>query len=185
MPTIMSHVAVPIAIGVGLGQQVIPRRLLAAGVLASILPDLDVVGFHFHIAYADAFGHRGAIHSLLAAFLIGLLAIPFSRWMQARRSIVFAYVALSAASHGLLDTLTNGGLGVALLWPWDTERFFAPWRPIEVSPFGTHLFSSPRGLAVIYSELLWVWLPALCVCAGLIVARRFKFNRTAPSSEKS
>lgn len=180
----MSHVAVPLAAGLGLGQRVIPRRLLVAGVLASVLPDFDVAGFHFHIAYGDDFGHRGAMHSLFVAFLIGLFAIPFSRWLQARREVVFTFVALSAASHGLLDTFTNGGLGVALLWPFDTQRFFAPWRPIEVSPFGTHLFSSPRGLAVMCSELLWVWLPALCVCAGLMLTRKFLNNKSTSTVGK-
>jgi inner membrane protein len=185
MPTIMSHIAVPLATGLGLGKRTIPRRLLAAGVLASILPDFDVAGFHFHIAYADNFGHRGAMHSLLVALLIGSLAALFSRWLLARRWVVFAFVTFSAASHGLLDTLTNGGLGVALLWPFDTQRYFAPWRPIEVSPFGTHVFSSARGLAVLESELLWIWLPALCVCAGLILIRKFMGNQSASTMEKT
>ncbi len=181
----MSHVAIPLATGLGLGQRIIPRRLLAAGVLASILPDFDVVGFHFHIAYGDHFGHRGAMHSLLVAVLIGLLAAAFSRWLLARRWVVFTFVASSAASHGLLDTLTNGGLGVALLWPLDTQRYFAPWRPIEVSPFGTHVFSSARGLEVMVSELLWIWLPALSVCAGLTFMRKYLENKSASAMEKS
>lgn len=181
----MSHVAVPIATGLGLGQRVISRRLLVAGVLASALPDFDVVGFRFHIAYGDAFGHRGAMHSLFVALLIGLQAIPFSRWLQSRRWVVFSFVAFSAASHGLLDTLTNGGLGVALLWPFDMQRYFAPWRPIEVSPFGTHVFSSARGLAVMVSELLWIWLPALCVCASMMLIRKFLFKPSSTLTEKS
>lgn len=43
MPSILSHPAVPLALGLALGPRVIPRRLLLAGVVASILPDLDVL----------------------------------------------------------------------------------------------------------------------------------------------
>ena len=42
-------------------------------------------------------------------------------------------------SFGLIFAIQanrNSGLGVALLWPWSHERFFAPWRPIAVSPIG-------------------------------------------------
>lgn len=71
------------------------------------------------------------------------------------------------ASHPLLDALTNGGLGVALFWPWSDARLFAPWRPIAVSPIGAGFFGS-RGLAVLGSELRWVWLPTLG--AALLIA---------------
>jgi len=30
--------------------------------------------------------------------------------------------------HGLLDMITNGGKGVAFLWPFTSERFFFPAR---------------------------------------------------------
>ena len=62
--------------------------------------------------------------------------------------------------HPLLDAMTSGGLGVALLWPWNDQRFFAPWRPILVSPFANGFFSA-RGLSTLLSELCWVWLPLL------------------------
>ena len=57
------------------------------------------------------------------------------------------------ASHALLDTLTDGGLGVALLWPFTDARYFAPWRPIPVAPIGSGMFSE-RGLYVIAVETL-------------------------------
>jgi inner membrane protein len=174
MPTIMSHVAVPLALGIALGPRIISRRLLIAGTVASALPDLDVIGFRLHVDYADAFGHRGATHSLMFAFLLGMLALTLASRLHANRLPAFLFVAFSAASHGLLDTFTNGGLGVGLLWPLSEQRFFAPWRVIEVSPIGAHFFSNPRGVAVMYSELLWVWLPAICVCA-LLYALRWRY----------
>ena len=48
---------------------------------------------------------------------------------------------------------------VALLAPFDERRVFLPFRPIAVSPIGVGAFFSARGLAVIESELVWVWMP--------------------------
>lgn len=159
------------AIGLGVGASVIPRRLLWLGMLASMAPDMDVVAFKLGIAYADGFGHRGASHSLLFAVLLGLLisALPI-RWSVPRMR-VFGFVALSTLSHPLLDMLTNGGLGVALFWPWSMDRFFAPWQVIEVSPIALQRVFSERGLAVLLSEMLWVWMPCMAVCAMLRKAR--------------
>ncbi|MES2933919.1 MAG: metal-dependent hydrolase [Pseudomonadota bacterium] len=179
MPTVLSHAAVPLALGLGLGGKVIPGRLLLAGVAASILPDLDVVAFKFHIAYADVFGHRGASHSLLFAVCVALLAVACVRYLKASRWSAFVFVAVSAASHGILDSLTNGGLGPALWWPFSSGRVFAPWQVIEVSPLTLQRIFSARGWAVLQSELFWIWLPALHVCAGLILLRHCAFNRSA------
>jgi inner membrane protein len=53
MPTILTHAAVPLALGLGLGVRIIPKPLLLAGVVACILPDLDVLAFQLHIPYAQ------------------------------------------------------------------------------------------------------------------------------------
>ncbi len=74
--------------------------------------------------------------------------------------IFFFSVALS---HPSLDALTNGGRGVALFWPFTNERFFFPWRPIEVSPIGIFKFFGPTGQEVVQSELLWIGLPTLLI----------------------
>lgn len=163
MPTVFSHAAVPLAIGLGLGQRAIPRRLLLAGIVASMLPDADVLAFKLGIPYADNFGHRGASHSLLFALFIGLFgALGAPLWRCGYR-VAFLFVALATASHPLLDMFTNGGMGVAFWWPISDHRWFAPWQVIEVSPIAIKRVLSPRGLAVMWSELTWVWLPAsLC-----------------------
>jgi inner membrane protein len=175
MPTIISHAAVPLALGFGFGVHLISRRLQLAGVAASMAPDLDVAGFHWHIAYADAFGHRGASHSLAFAVMLGLLAVTFAPNLKAGRKAAFLFVACSAASHGLLDMLTNGGLGVAVLWPFSAERFFFPWQPITVAPFGLRVLSDVRGLAIFCSEFLWVWLPA-ATCALILRLMCIRFR---------
>jgi inner membrane protein len=172
MPTLLAHSAVPLALGFGFGGTVVPRPLVAAGVAAALLPDLDVVAFRFGVPYADQFGHRGMSHSLAFALLVALLgALALRRWhVPVGTSIWFLFVA--GASHGLLDMLTTGGLGVALLWPWTDERFFAPVQVIRVSPLAPRHFLTARGLAVLVSELAWVWLPAAAMGVAIRLARR-------------
>jgi inner membrane protein len=60
---------------------------------------------------------------------------------------------LAVGSHGLLDALTDGGLGAALLWPFSNARLFAPVRPLPVAPIGTGMLSS-RGLYVVVVEFI-------------------------------
>jgi len=165
MPSIITHAAVPLALALAAGPGRISRPLLAAGIAASMLPDLDVLSFAFHIPYAAAWGHRGASHSLLLAGVVALLGSALHRTLRAGRWQALAWLLVCAASHPLLDTLTSGGMGVALWWPWLDERVFAPWRPIRVSPLANRFFSA-RGAATLASELRWVWLP-LFVSAGL------------------
>ncbi|WP_447939056.1 metal-dependent hydrolase [Pseudoxanthomonas mexicana] len=166
MPTILSHALLPLAAGIALGRNRVPPRLAAAGMAVAMLPDADVAMFALGIDYAHAFGHRGASHSLVFALACGLLATCFARTLKAPPITALFFVALSAASHPLLDMLTDGGLGVALYWPWSDARHFAPWRVIEVSPFADRFFSA-RGLAVLRSEFCWVWLPTLAL-AGFV-----------------
>ena len=172
MPTILTHAAVPLALSLGLGSRIVPPRLLIAGVLAAMLPDLDVLAFLLHIPYADNFGHRGISHSLLFALSVGLLALLAAPQLRCSRWLAFAFMSLAGASHGLLDMFTNGGLGVALWWPWSAERLFMPWQVIEVSPLTLQRLLSPRGVAVLQSELFWVWLPAVALSCALLMLRK-------------
>lgn len=158
MPSIISHAAIPLALWYAADRGRISPRLLAAGTAAAMLPDLDVAAFALGIPYADGFGHRGASHSILFAVLIASLGIAACKALRARPSQAAAWLFVCAISHPLLDTMTSGGLGVALLWPWSEQRFFAPWRPILVSPFANGFFSA-RGMLTLLSELRWVWLP--------------------------
>ncbi|MNG33863.1 Inner membrane protein YbcI [compost metagenome] len=67
---------------------------------------------------------------------------------------------------------------MAWLWPWSEQRFFLPWRPIEVSPFVNGFFSQ-RGLAVLASEARWVWLPCLALALGGVALRVALTRRAA------
>jgi inner membrane protein len=173
MPTIFTHAVVPLALGLALGQKKISPRLIAAGMFVAIVPDFDTVAFKLGIAYADQFGHRGASHSLLFALAIGLCGAVIAPWLRTTRWRALLWLTFCTASHPLLDALTNGGLGVALLWPWSHERLFAPWRPIAVSPIGAGFFSL-RGLSVLWSELLWVCAPLGLLTLPIAGLRKYR-----------
>jgi inner membrane protein len=173
MPTIFTHPVIPLALGLGLGKRVIPAPLLLAGMLAAVLPDLDVIAFHLHVPYAHDFGHRGISHSLLFAMFIALLGTCAWKYFASGITRTFAFLFVAAASHGILDAFTNGGLGVALWWPFSPARYFAPAQVIEVSPLSMSRIFSARFIEVIISELYWVWLPGLMLMLALMLTRRY------------
>ena len=179
MPSIFTHAAIPLALWCAAERGRISRPLLAAGVVAAMLPDADVLAFVLHIPYADSFGHRGASHSIVFATLLAVLAAVLHRPLRASTVQAAAFVGISALSHPLLDAFTSGGLGVALWWPWSGERLFAPWRPIRVSPFAGQFFSA-RGLATVFSELRWVWLPLAAAVIGWKLIQRAPVDARTP-----
>src|SRR5207253_4507391 len=128
--------------------------------------------------------HRGLTHSLPFAFLVGCVAA----WIMSQGApqngktwIVFiVYFFIVTASHGLLDAMTNGGLGVAFFAPFSNARYFFPWRPIEVSPLSVRRFFSRRGVQIMCSELQWVWLPAAGVCILGMIVRRYGYGGLLP-----
>ena len=85
---------------------------------------------------------------------------------------MFAVVFVSTASHGVLDAMTTGGLGVAFFSPFSNRRYFFPWQVIQVAPLGIRRFFSERGIVVLGSELVWIWLPCSALALIGAVARR-------------
>jgi inner membrane protein len=144
-------------------------------VFGAMAPDLDVLTFALGVPYEHALGHRGLWHSLpFAAVVAALLAWVLFRDAEAGWPRAWLYLFLCIGSHGVLDAATNGGLGVALLAPFEETRIFWPFRPIEVSPLDVSAFFSARGLAVTGSELRWVWLPAVVLGLGLWGLGRYR-----------
>jgi inner membrane protein len=177
MPTIFTHAIFSSALGAAYAPRPMPARFWVWAGLCSVLPDLDVVAFAFGVPYRSIWGHRGFTHSLLFALLAGWV---IARWMfreedlaemNRSRTSLAMFFSLAVASHLALDSLTNGGLGVALFAPFDDTRYFAPWRPVRVSPIGADFFSS-RGLLVLVSEIVWVWVPAFALILMAKLYRR-------------
>lgn len=140
-----------------------PRRSIVFAMIGfatlSLAPDLDVIAFRFGVPYTAPHGHRGSSHSLMFALMLApvLALLLRSHHMRFWPTTALCFAVL--ASHGLLDMLTDGGEGVALLWPFVDERYFFPWRPLPVAPIGRGMLSA-RGLHVLVTELLW-FLPPL------------------------
>lgn len=166
MPSAFSHAVAAAGIGTAFFGRKAPARVWILGALCAALPDADVVGFRFGIHYGDLLGHRGLTHSFAFAAVLAALVAPFARsGSDLRLGRMWTYLFLATASHGLLDAMTDGGLGVAFFSPFSNVRYFFPFRPIVVSPISIQRFFSGRGAAVISSELLWVWLPSLALAA--------------------
>jgi inner membrane protein len=171
LPTILSHAIAAAAIGRASWRPRLPLRFWVWTAFCAMLPDADVIGFGFGVRYADPLGHRGLTHSFFFAAVVGTLVAWAYGERGGQRVRLAMYFAVVTASHALLDAFTNGGLGVALFAPFSNERYFFPWRPIEVSPIGPGFFS-PRGLRVLLSELRWIWMPSALVSAIVWIGRK-------------
>jgi len=119
-----------------------------------------------------AVSYRGFTHSLAFAACVALAGGLSHRALRSRFLPAFTFLLAATASHPFLDALTDGGLGVGLLWPFSSERFFMPLRPIHVAPLSLKALLSARGARVIASELRWVWLPCSALAAVLALQRR-------------
>ena len=170
MPTVLTHALVAVGLA-----RLLPRPLPVAACLlgagVAILPDADVLAWPLGLARDSAWAHRGLTHSLpAAAVTAAALALAARRWIGVRTPLLAAYLLAAMASHGLLDAATNGGWGVAFWAPFDMERHFFAWRPVEVSPIGWS-FVGRRGLVVLWSEFRWIWLPLAALAAVAAAVR--------------
>ena len=161
----------PLALTVALGSDMVPPGLVALALVCAALPDVDAVGLWLGIPYDHPFGHRGFTHSLPFAAALAGVGCLFAPELGVVPWVAFVVLLVSAASHGLLDAMTNGGLGVALVSPFSHRRYFLPWRVIEVSPLTLPGLLSRRGLRVLASELRYVWVPCLAVALAGVALR--------------
>ncbi|MBQ0734103.1 metal-dependent hydrolase [Aquimarina celericrescens] len=163
MASIFAHGFAAFALGKSFSNTIISAKFWVLGILCSMIPDADIVGFKFNIAYEDFWGHRGFSHSLIFALLLGILVtfVFYNKQLFYKTGIyLIVYFTICTALHGVLDAMTTGGLGIAFFAPFDNSRYFFPWRPIVVSPIGASKFFSMWGIKVLLSELIWVVIPA-------------------------
>ena len=165
MPTIFTHAAIGLSGGRIFSLNKQSKKFWFFAILLPVLPDADSITFLFNIPYWHDFGHRGFFHSVFFAFLLVVTIMLiffkedeiFSKSWFAKLSFFF----LITMSHGMLDAFTNGGLGIALLAPFDNTRYFFPYRPIPVSPIGLGSFLSAWGAAVLTAEIVCIWIPLI------------------------
>ena len=168
MPSVFSHAVAGLGIGAIFYRPGAPNRVWIAGAICAALPDIDVIGFSLGVRYGDFWGHRGFTHSFaFAAMLSAVMLLVFPHGVTGMsRALLWLYLFAATASHSLLDAMTDGGLGVAFFSPFDLRRYFFAFTPIRVAPIGVAAFFSSRGLHVLRSELIWVWLPSALLIAG-------------------
>ncbi len=179
MASAFAHGVVALALARAGLRGALPWYFWLLAVISAILPDVDVLGFHAGIAYGDLWGHRGMTHSLLFAGLWSMVMVGVFFWgrnWRRQRVGLFIVFFVITVSHGLLDAMTNGGLGIAFFAPFDETRYFFSFRPLAVSPLGLRAFFDTRGLYILYNEMIWIGLPSL----GLFVIglwRRYQMTR--------
>ena len=169
MASIFAHAAAAAALGSAARPT---RRVVLTCAALAMLPDLDVLAFSLGIPYAHPLGHRGLTHALAFAAVVGPLIASTAFRRDPQRVQLAVLFALATASHGILDAMTTGGLGVGFGIPFTAERVFFPFRPIAVSPIGIEPFFSARGLAVLANEALWVGLPSAILASVAWLWRR-------------
>lgn len=150
----------------------VPLTIWVWGALLTALPDADFLGWQLGVPYGHLFGHRGFTHSLFFAALVALAsALYFRRTATLKFTPLWLFFFLCGASHGILDGMTNGGMGVAYFSPFDTTRYWMPIRPIPVAPLGPRLIFSEWGLGVVKAELVYLWVPCLLAASAVLALR--------------
>jgi inner membrane protein len=184
MPTVMTHAVVALGAGqIFTGRWRMPWAFWVWSAGLAMAPDLDVVAWFVGVPYRSVWGHRGITHSLAAAGMAALVAARLTcRAFGIRYWPLVGYFFLVTASHGVLDAFTNGGEGVAFFAPFESTRYFFPWRPVRVSPIGLAIFSE-WGARVIRSELIWIWVPTGLLVGLAVLGRgaQARYGRTGQS----
>jgi inner membrane protein len=182
MPTAISHSIVAVVFGkVFLKNAGIKFWILS--IICAIIPDIDVIMFSFGIPYQHMFGHRGVSHSVLFASVIAFLIVfagcreikQFSKeWWS-----FISYFFFIGLSHDMLDAMTSGGLGVGFFMPFDSTRYFFPFRPIRASPLSIIRFFSSEGQKIVVSEFIWVWIPAVLLLSIIQFIKAKSYSQMA------
>lgn len=177
-------IALPFTAVPSVRKAVRPIGLVLSAGLLSAAPDLDTAFFGV-IPYAHFFGHRGFFHSPFFGISVAvtlsflLLAVLRSFGMKASAGVAAA-LALALASHGLLDAMTDAGLGVMLLYPFSEERFFLPWRPFHAPPVKISSLSIRQVQMMVRSEL-----PIVLACAAIAGTVQFVIKRISTRRAKN
>lgn len=169
MASVITHAFSSLILGKALLPKGRPWSFWSLLIIGAILPDVDILTFSLGYSYEHILSHRGFTHSLFFALFLSLIVLGVTNIEAPRLSWewwrLFLVTFLIFSSHGFLDALTNGGLGVAFFFPLDKSRYFLPWRPLFVSPLGIESFFGPWGREALLSEIKWVWWPLIFLLA--------------------
>lgn len=169
MPTI-GHLGVALPVNKVIMREKNTKKIVLFSLLCALLPDFDFIGFIWGLEYSHFFGHRGFTHSLFFSALVAfLIAIIFFKNQDGSRLnirsryffLLFFNFFMVGASHNLLDMLTNGSLGVALLSPFWNGRVDFGMVLIDAMPLHPSYFISMGGPKILLQEFFYIVLPSL------------------------
>ncbi|TET36675.1 MAG: metal-dependent hydrolase [Planctomycetota bacterium] len=191
MTTPFTHAFAGFAAGKIFAPKKMPVRFWVLSAICPVVPDIDGIGHMMGVPYEHFFGHRGFFHSPFFALLVGLAvtAVFFSKGsaFSKRWWLLVLYFLFITATHGILDAMTDGGLGVAFLSPVSNARFFLPLRPFAVGPIGIMEFLNLWGLFLVVSEIFFILVPVSFafvlsyVIRAIILSRRARLHSQAQS----
>jgi inner membrane protein len=175
MPSVFSHAVAAVALGRSYTSERLPLRFWVLSAACAAAPDMDVMGKRLGIEYTEMLGHRGFTHSILFAAILSALIVLLAfrkplAGLSKFRLLLFFFLA--TLSHGILDAMVDGTLGVAFLAPFVDARYFLPFRPIVSSPVGWS-FLSLQGAMTLANEFVWVWMPSLALIFAPYLRKRF------------
>lgn len=175
MASAFTHAVAALALGTAFRDPGPPTRYWVVGAICAVFPDVDSIGYHLGVPYGSVLGHRGITHSIFFAALLGGAALSFFPGVGSRERLrLWLFFFLATCSHGVLDAITRGGGGIAFFAPVVNTRYSFPWKLIEVSPLSVSRFFTARGVEILASELVWVWVPAALFAAACISVRRVR-----------
>ncbi len=129
----VSHLVLGASVGYAVFGRQLGRAAAAAGGLAGLLPDADILIRSATDPLVAIEAHRGFTHSLafvpVGAAAVAALWLVAPRWRRRDRGfLLWGAAALAWLSHVLLDAATS--YGTQLLWPFSPHR--AGWDLISI-----------------------------------------------------
>jgi inner membrane protein len=111
----------------------VARRLIVLGMIASVLPDLDLLWFYF-VDHRRQVHHAYLPHLPLAwiALFAAVALVPWIRGASSSAWLVMLIVSANILLHQVLDTTAGG---IRWLWPFSDAEFamshvrarYGPW----------------------------------------------------------
>jgi membrane-bound metal-dependent hydrolase YbcI (DUF457 family) len=147
-------------------------KFFALTLLATNLPDIDIVLHRSVLSQFEALAHRNFCHSLLFAAIASTLLgfVCYYKLSQHRGLTLSFYFFLVMTSHDVIDALTKG-YGVAFLYPFDKTQYNFPLTPLNPAGWTFTEFSANNAFG---REGLFVWLPMLFISAAVYCWRRYR-----------
>ena len=141
------------------------------GAFLGVCPDFDYALNFMRISGGG--WHHGFTHSIVFAFLLGLLTVVILRDWKVRSFILFS---AATASHTLLDYLITESRGVALWWPFTDHRYkLEITNPIDYTWSNASIWEVSAGIlkSTLVEFMIFAPIFLMVVLLRRVVSRHF------------